>query len=78
MAPINARVDEGLRKDFTVEAAERGITMQAAMEEALTLWIAKQEELKMRRMDDAPLIEPAAGETIQPLTGEEIDSLLFG
>ena len=78
MAPINARVDESLRKQFTVEAAERGITIQTAMEEALTYWIAKQEEARMRTMEDAPLIPAVAGEVIQPLTGEEIDALIFG
>ena len=78
MAPINARVEEDLRREFSIGAAERGITIQAAMEEALTLWIAKQEEAKMRTMDEAPLIPAVAGEIIEPLTGEEIDTLLFG
>ena len=78
MAPINARVADDLRKDFGVTVAERGITIQSAMEEALTLWIAKQREGNMRVMEDAPLIECPGPIVIEPLTSEQIDDLVFG
>jgi hypothetical protein len=77
LAALNARVNEGVQREFEIAVARRGITKQKAVEEALRLWISHQAALRHRKMIDAPIIHSNQPGSLN-LTGLEIDEILFG
>lgn len=79
LAALNARINLPLQKQFEIAVAERGITKQKAVEEALQLWIARQSTLRRRKMGEAPLIRSARRKSrTLNLTGQDIDDIIFG
>jgi hypothetical protein len=74
---LNARIDTRRRRALDIAVARRGTTIQAAVEEALDLWILRESSRKPRKLTEAPLIE-ASGEAPFNLTGRDIDEILFG
>jgi hypothetical protein len=78
LAALNARINLPLQKQFEIAVAERGITKQKAVEEALQLWIARQSTLHKRKMGQAPLIQSHRPSRTLNLTAQDIDEILFG
>jgi hypothetical protein len=75
---LNARISQALEKQFETAVAERGITKQKAVEEALQLWIARQSTLHKRKMGQAPLIQSGRRSRTLNLTAQDIDDIIFG
>jgi hypothetical protein len=76
LLPLNVRIPVALSRELTVLVARLGITKQAALEQALTMWIAQQNAPLVRTMTDAPLI-PSDRPGSLDLTNQQIDDLLF-
>jgi len=78
LSALNARINLPLQKHFEIAVAERGITKQRAVEEALQLWIARHSTLRKRKMGEAPLIESHRRSRTLNLTAQDIDDIIFG
>ena len=74
--PAPLKVHGTLRHAFDLAVVRRGISTQTAVEEALTLWIAKQKKSSTHKMEEPPLIDSNHPGTLN-LTNEEIDTILF-
>ena len=72
---LNARVPVRLRRAFDVAVAQRGVTKQQAMREALSAWIAE-------RQASAPVVPfplfPSKSERKFELTREQVDDASIG
>ena len=77
LVALNARVSEPPRRRFDIAVAQRRVTKQRAVEEALRLWLHRLSEGDRRRMLEAPLIKSDRPGTLN-LTNEQIDAILFG
>jgi hypothetical protein len=77
LVAVNARVNSAVHRQFGIAVAHRGITKQRAVEEALRLWIDRQEPVRRKKMTDAPLIRSDHPGKLH-LTGADIDEILFG
>ena len=78
LTALNARISRPLQRQFEVAVAERGITKQKAVEEALQLWIVRQSTLRKRKMGQAPLIQSHRRARTLNLTAQDVDEILFG
>ncbi len=78
LSALNARISLPVQKQFEIAVAERGITKQKAVEEALQQWIARHSTLRKRKMGQAPLIQSARRSRTLNLTAQDIDEILFG
>jgi hypothetical protein len=75
---LNACITRPVQRKFEIAVAERGITKQKAVEEALQLWIARQSALRKRKMGQAPIIQSHRRSRTLNLTTQDIDEILFG
>jgi hypothetical protein len=75
VVPLNVRIPAPLSREFGLLTARLGVTKQAAVEQALRLWITQQ-TYPNRTMGEAPLISSDRTGSID-LTNEQIDEILF-
>jgi hypothetical protein len=78
LTALNARISHPIQRQFEIAVAERGITKQKAVEEALQMWIARHSTLRKRKMGEAPLIHSRRRSGALNLTAQDIDEILFG
>lgn len=76
LAPLNARIPEDLRKQLAVHCAERGITMQEAVREAIHRYLLNAAPAKKKGYRaDFPLIK-STGRSLN-ITRELLDEAEF-
>jgi hypothetical protein len=73
--PLNVRIPAALSREFGLLTARLGVTKQAAVAQALRLWITQQ-TYPNRTRREAPLISSDRTGSID-LTNEQIDDILF-
>ena len=74
---MNARVSVRICRAFDIELAKKRITKQAAVEEALRLWISAQVKQTEGLPVRAPILD-AAGRGPYTLSPQEIDDAVLG
>lgn len=70
---LNARIPETLRRRLDIAVAQRGVTIQQAVAEAIELWI---EGAPQKQLQEAPVISARGGSL--RITKEEIDAAILG
>lgn len=70
---LNARIPERLRRRLDIAAAQRGVTIQQAVTEAIELWLEGPVSVTLQ---DAPVIR--AGKGTLRITKEDIDAAILG
>jgi hypothetical protein len=74
VTPLNARINNSLRRAFDIAVARRGVTKQEAVEEALRLWLRDPHAGQPR-----PRLKPPRITGAKPninVTGRDLDELL--